>query len=64
MSKPSTPKGRISILTVGLLFAMLLVSSCSVIARGVDYEEEYENYIAIKLFPDDSILIALKVRFV
>ncbi len=60
MSKPSTPKGRISILPVGLLFAMLLVSSCSVIVQGLDYEEEYENYLAIKLFPDDSILMTLR----
>lgn len=63
MSKSSTPKGRKPVLTVGLLFAMLLVASCSVIAQGVDYEEEYENYISIKLFPDESILMALKGGF-
>jgi hypothetical protein len=63
MSKSSTAKGRRSVLTVGLLFAMLLVASCSVIAQGVDYEEEYENYISIKLFPDESILMALKGGF-
>ena len=63
MSKHSTPKSRKSILTVGLLLAIVLVASCSVIAQGLDYEEEYENYIAIKLFPDDSILMTLKGGF-
>ena len=63
MSRPSTSKGRRPVLAVGILFAMVLVSSCAVIARGVDYEEEYENYIAIKLFPDESILMALKGGF-
>ena len=63
MSKHSTPKSRKSILTVGLLLAIVLVASCSVIAQGLDYEEEYENYIAIKLFPDESILMTLKGGF-
>ena len=50
---------RRSFLPRGLLFVMLLVSS-AFIAYGADSDElGYENYIAIKVFPDDSILMTL-----
>ena len=50
---------RRSFLPGGLLFVMLLVSS-AFIAYGTDSDDlGYENYIAIKVFPDDSILMTL-----
>ena len=60
MPKPKSFKGRRSLLPVGLLFVLVLVSSCTVIAYCADSEFEYENYLAIKVYPDDSIVMTLK----
>ena len=53
---------RKCVLPIGLLLIGVLMSSCFiVITEGADSDEiEYENYLAIKVYPDERILMTLK----
>lgn len=53
---------RLHFFVVGILFVGALVSCClSMPAMGMEPDEtEYENYLLVKVFPDDAILMTLK----
>jgi hypothetical protein len=50
------------VLPIGLLLISVLISSCFiVITEGADSNEiEYENYLSLKVYPDERILMTLK----
>jgi hypothetical protein len=60
MHKPNVHNLRRSVLPIGLFLALVLVSACSVIAHGVDAELDYENFLAIKVYPDESIVMTMR----